>query len=289
MSFVGFSTSLFGWIVDKYPNIFPHLKDSLPKADIKIPFRSYVSLCFMLSILAYGFSLGLILGLLNYFKFPPLLQLLYTTFVPIGITLGVFAFILFYPIQKAHSRRADIEVNLPFVLTHMGAISESGVPPYIIFKLISEFKEYGEIAKEMKKIVVGIDTFGLDPITAMRNVARKTPSDKLREILEGIITTTEAGGNITVYLKTIGEQTLFEWRAKREKFIRQLSTFAEIYTGLLIAAPIFIISLFAVLSIIQPRIGGLSILDLTKLSVYGLIPVINLAFLAVLKTVEVEM
>ncbi len=185
-------------------------------------------------------------------------------------------------------RAKDIEASLPFVIMHMGAVSESGVPPYVIFKLLSRFKEYGEISKEMGKIVRNIEKFGMDPLSAIRAVASRTPSDKFRQLLEGLVITTESGGNVTLYLKTIGEQTLFEWRSRRQRFIQQLSTYAEIYTGLIVAAPLFTISLFAVLGMLQPTIAGFTIPELMKISVYGLIPGINLLFLLFLKGVEVE-
>ncbi|OYT42274.1 MAG: hypothetical protein B6U78_01665 [Candidatus Aenigmarchaeota archaeon ex4484_224] len=287
---IGFSTSLFGWISDRYSESFKKVKDALIKADIKIPFRSYFAFSIFVSVISYIISFVVLFFLFTYvWEVNFLLKIAYLIFLPIMIGIFTFGFMLFYPFQRMHSRRVDIEVNLPFVLTHMGAIAESGVPPYVIFKLISQFKEYGEITKEFEKIVTGIEVFGLDPLTAMKNVAKRTPSDKLRQVLEGIVTTTEAGGNITFYLKTVGEQTLFEWRTKRQRFIQQLSTFAEIYTGLVIASPIFIISLLAVLSIVQPNIGGFNIVDLTKVAVYGIIPAINIIFLLILKTMEVEM
>jgi flagellar protein FlaJ len=105
--------------------------------------------------------------------------------------------------------------------------------------------------------------------------------------LHGIVTTTESGGDLKLYLKTSGEQALFEWRTRRQRFAEQLSAYAEFYTGILIAAPLFIIALFSVLAMIQPTIAGYSILELTKISVYALIPLLNIIFIVFLKGVEV--
>ena len=185
-------------------------------------------------------------------------------------------------------RRKSIEVNLPFVLTHMGSVAQSGVPPYVIFKLISQFEEYGEAAKEFGKIVRNIEVFGMDPITAVKEVARRTPSESLKQILLGFASTTEAGGNVRLFLKNAGQQALFEWRIKREKFMQQLSAYAEFYTGILIAAPLFMIALFGVMNIIQPQIGGYDILFLSRL-LYIIIPAINIGFLMFIKGTEVEM
>jgi len=286
----GFVTKTFGPIVDRYGNMFSLVRDYLPRADIKIAFRTYMSLAFFFCLLTYLFSLITVFYVMKFILKVSLFMLInYMIFVPIMITLIAFVIFIFFPYQKTSSRRRDIETNLPFVLTHMGAVAESGIPPYVIFKLISQFKEYGEVSAEMKKIVRNVDMFGLDPLSAVKQIAEKTPSDSFKQILLGFVTTTESGGNIKTYLKNAGDQALFEWRMKRERFLQQLSAYAEFYTGLLIAAPLFIISLFAVMNMIQPTIGGYTILDLMKLSIYVIVPVMNGAFLMFLRGMEVEM
>jgi len=289
MNFRGFATVLFGGIVDKYGSSLEIIKNNLPKANMRIPFRTYVSMMLLFTLFVYFACLVTVIIAMQIINLSLLLQMMYIVFVPITIAIVSILLFAFYPIQKASSRNKSIEANLPFVLTHMGAIAESGIPPYVIFTLISKCEEYGEISKEMAKIVRNIDTFGIDPLTAVKEVAAKTPSDDFREILMGFVTTTESGGSVKVFLKSAGQQALFEWRIKRQKFVEQLSAYAEFYTGILIAAPLFIIALFSVLNQIQPNISGYNILDLMKVSIYLIIPIVNGAFLMFLRGVEVEL
>lgn len=286
----GLATSIFGGIVDKYASSFSFVKDSMAPADIKTPFRTYMSLVFMATIAVFVISVAVVPPLLLGIDLgiPLPIKVMLVIFVPVMATAATFLNFYFYPHQRVAARRKDMESNLPFALTHMGAVAESGVPPYVIFKLISEFSEYGEIAKEMKKIVRNIDAFGLDPLTAVKEVVKKTPSEELKQILTGFVTTTESGGDLKLFLKSASEQALFNWRNKRQKFLEQLSMYAEFYTGVLIAAPLFLVSLFAVMALIQPNLGGFNILTLSQLSIYGLIPAINIVFLVFLRTVEVE-
>lgn len=286
----GLATILFGGLVDKYVGYFGFVKERLPSADIKIPFRTYVSWMFLLTAISFVLSVAVTPPLLLVFDFgiPLPIRVVMMIFVPVLIAAATFINFYFYPHQRTNSRKKEMESNLPFALTHMGAVAESGIPPYVIFKLISEFEEYGEIAKEMKKIVRNIDAFGLDPLTAVKEVAKKTPSDEFKQILMGFVTTTESGGDLKLFLKSASEQALFTWRIKRERFLQQLSMYAEFYTGVLIAAPLFLVSLFAVMALIQPNLGGFDILTLSQLSIYGLIPAINIVFLLFLKGVEVE-
>jgi flagellar protein FlaJ len=287
-SFKGFATAAFGGFVERYANIFAVVKESLPKANIRIAFRTYMSLILLVSVVVYFISLVITITAVLFIKVSFLMSIMFVVFIPVLSAVVIFLALTFYPLQKMSSRKKNIESNLPFVLTHMGAIAESGVPPYVIFRLISQFEEYGEISKEMGKIVRNIETFGIDPLTAVKEVADKTPSHAFKQTLLGFVTTTESGGNIKVFLKSAGDQALFDWRIRRERFLQQLSAYAEFYTGILIAAPLFIIALFSVMSMIQPTIGQFGILDLMKISIYLIVPILNGAFLLFLRGVEVE-
>jgi len=289
VGFKGLATLLFSDIVDKYSDLFVIIKESLPKADMRITFRTYMSIVLLATVIVFFCSIFAVAIALIFIKTSLILSIAYIIFIPMTAAMLILLFLAFYPSQIASSRKKSIESNLPFVLTHMGAISESGVPPYVIFRLVSQFSEYGELAKEMGKIVRNIEQFGIDPLTAVKEVADKTPSDSLKQVLLGFVTTTESGGSVKIFLKNAGDQALFEWRIRRERFLQQLSAYAEFYTGLLIAAPLFIIALFSVLNQIQPEISGYNILDLMKMCIYVIVPVMNGAFLLFLKGVEVEM
>ncbi|MCS7106232.1 MAG: type II secretion system F family protein [Candidatus Aenigmarchaeota archaeon] len=291
MGYVGFATLLFGRIVDKNPKLFSFLKECLVKSEIKIPVRSYVSVSILTTIIVFISTLIIFYSLYFFLKLPEFFFPIYVILMPLTFSFICLFTLFFSPYQIMQSKRKNIETNLPFVLTHMSAIAESGVPPYVVFKIISNFKEYGEIAKEMKKIVRNIEVFGTDPVTAAKEVAKRTPSESLRQLLLGFVTTTEAGGSMKEYLKTSGVRALFEWRIRRERFLQQLTTYAEIYIGLLIAAPLFIISLFAVMNTIPgaTTLGGIEILSLMELTIYVILPVLNIGFLMFLRSVEVEM
>ncbi|MBI4894670.1 MAG: type II secretion system F family protein [Candidatus Aenigmarchaeota archaeon] len=286
----GFATVLFGGLVDKYGDQFVFIRDNLPASNINVPFRTYISWTIFVTLVSFVISAVVtpIVLTVNGFGIPLVIRVVMMVLIPVIIAASTFLYFFFYPAQVAGSRRKNMESNLPFALTHMGAVAESGVPPYVIFKLIGEFDEYGEIAKEMRKIVKNIDTFGLDPLSAVKEVAKKTPSQDFKQILMGFVTTTESGGDLRLFLKSTSEQALFNWRIKRQRFLEQLSMYAEFYTGVLIAAPLFLISLFAVMALIQPNLGGINILTLSQMSIYGLIPLTNIVFLIFLKGVEVE-
>ncbi|MEM5832149.1 MAG: type II secretion system F family protein [Candidatus Aenigmatarchaeota archaeon] len=282
-------TKVFTPLIEKNEEFFKYLKESYLKSGLKMPFLSYASLMIFISILSFFYVSIFSYFLLSIFSVPKTISIIYSILAGMLTSAISFIFLYFYPSQRASSRKRNIENSLPFVLIHMSALVDSGLPPYQMFKLISTFEEYGELSKEFKKIVRNIEEFGLDPMTAIKEVANRTPSEDLQQLLLGFVTTTESGGNIKLYLKTVGEQTLFDYRKKREKYIRTLDLMSELYTGIIIASPLFLVAMLAIMSMIQPTLGGFTIKDLVWLGTYVLVPAINIIFLLFLHTMEVEM
>jgi flagellar protein FlaJ len=289
MGFVASITKIFGPFVEKNEKFFASLKETFQKADMKMPFISYASLTIFFSLLAFLYVFIISFFVFTIFGREVLVSFFYSFFSSLLSSILVFFVAYFYPMQKVSSRRRNIEVNLPFVVIHMGALVEAGLPPYQMFKLISSFEEYGEIAKEFRKIVRNVEQFGLDPLTAIKEVASRCPSDELQQLLLGFVTTTESGGNIKLYLKTVGEQTLFDYRKRRERYIRTLDMLSEVYTGIVISAPLFMVAMLAIMNMIQPTIGGWTIKDLAWLGTYVLVPTLNIGFILFLFSLEVEM
>jgi flagellar protein FlaJ len=285
-----FAVKLLGWVPDKYPDIIKPVAVTLPKCGIGIPPKNYVSTVCLTVLIIYIVTLVVSsILVLTVLKLNIFLTTLSIIFVPFLVAVAVFMLGMFYPYQLVLSRRKSIETNLPFAISHMGAIASSGIPPQAVFKLLSEFKEYDVLTEEMQKITRNIEVFGLDPMSALREVAKRTPSEKFKQLLQGLITTMEGGGDMKTYLKNSGEQSLFTWRMKRQKYLEQLSMYAEFYTGILIASPLFLISLFSIMNMIQPQLGGFEISQLMKISVYLIIPALNLGFLFFLHITQVEM
>ncbi len=280
----------FDWTTQKYPEILKMVDYTITKSGLSISPKNYISVIFLTVFIGYFISLA-ITSVLIFIIFKPniLVSVLSVVIIPFIVGIIIFVLGIFNPYQKVLTRSSSIATNLPFALSHMGAIASSGVPPTAIFKLLSEFREYDVLAEEMEKIVRNIEVFGFDPVTAMKEVAKRTPSEKFKQLLLGIATTMESGGNLKIYLKNAGEQSLFTWRTRRQKYLQQLSAYAEFYTGLLIAAPLFLISLFSVMYMIQPQLAGFDILQLMKISIYLIVPALNIAFLVFLQFTQVEM
>jgi archaellum biogenesis protein FlaJ (TadC family) len=270
----------FGWLTEKTIVNFEPLKPHLKGARIKILIKSWVSLIYLTSVLAFIISLTTVIVVGMFFDIFYLIYWIMLVFVPILASAFTFLLLYVYPMQRASGRAKSIENNMPFAITHMSAIASSGIPPEFMFSLIAGFKEYGEISEEANMIVKNIRTFGSSSVAAMKNVASQTPSKQFKEILMGISSTIETGGNLTAYLREMADKALFDYRIKREKYIKTLSTYADIYTALLVAAPLFLLSTMAIMSIIGGDIMGLTTSQIVTLMTWLLLPFMNTAFLA---------
>lgn len=273
------ANALFGPTVDKYGDQFEELKDDLKKADMDVLYRTYVSKMFLYSVVTFlvGMVSGIAYTVSNFSSIPVAIRFVFG--FPMALSVIVFGFMYIYPSQKAKRRKNDIEENLPFALNHLSAIATSGIPPSSMFELLNGFEEYGAISEEAGEISRRVNVFGEDLTTALREVAENSPSEDWSEVLYGMLSTVETGGNMEDYIKEKAEEALFDFKMEREKEIERLSTYASFYTAILIAAPVFLVVILAVMNLLGGQLLGFAIRDLMWMGIHIIIPVINTLFI----------
>jgi len=279
---------LFGRASDKFSSSFASLKEALVTANARVLFRTYLSLAFFFAFITFAATFLITLLFVINFKLNLIFALFGLLIVPLFFASLTFFMIFVYPFSVSQTRRRDIEANLPFALTHMAAVSESGAPPLTIFKILSKFSEYGELSKEADEISRNVELFGLDEISALKESANKTSSPELKDVLEGMIVTIQSGGSLKSYLIEESGKAMFEYTVKREKYNQLLSTYADIYTALLIAAPMIFIVVLAALNIMGGNMFGFTIQELMIIGTLAL-ATLNLMFLTFLSLTQPKM
>lgn len=258
---------------------FQPLKRELAQASIGMLFEAYIAKMLFYTalggIIVFVYSL-FALPLLGFDLLGTLVSSLIISALAAAAVIGIF---YLYPYYLVSSRRKSIETNLPFAANHMGALAASGVPPHTMFKLITDAKEYGEIANEARRIVRNVEVFGMDVTAAIRQVASRTPSAEFRQFLSGIVATISTGGDLRSHLQVASREALADYKLKRERYLESLATYADFYVGVLIAAPLFFISVLSLLAIIGGEFIGLPINVLLSLGIYIVLPLLNIAFL----------
>ncbi|NPA38809.1 MAG: hypothetical protein GXN99_03395 [Candidatus Nanohaloarchaeota archaeon] len=272
-----------------YPDFFNPLKEAIIKANLPYNPDTYIG---SLGAIATFSSFILIAAVsavylaIDYSLYTFISMLILSLLIPFGV---VFLVGYIYPYYVISERKKSINNNLPFALNHLAAISYASVPLDKAFKMMIELAHYGEITEEFKRIIQRMEVLGEDILQAMKNVALTTPSEKLKAILFGIISIIESGGNLREYLKEMSHQALFNYRLERKKYLETLQTYADIYTAVLITAPLFLITLLAVINVVpDSTLMNYKPEYIMKLGIYIFIPFINLAFLLFLHLTQPE-
>lgn len=218
---------------------------SLLAAHIPIPAVYYLQYGLVITLLA-GFLYILSILLLSLFgikaNFLPALPYGITVLIGFIAVVGLLLLgIYFYPLLQAEGRRTRIEADLPHAVTYMQALS-STFTLYDIFRAVYEAGDlYGEVSKECGLIVRDVELFGLDLITAMRNVQEVTPSANFKELINDLSLVYRSGGSLVSFFNSKSETYRELARQEQESLLQILEMIAEIYVTAFVAGPIAII------------------------------------------------
>ena len=217
-----------------------------------------------------------------------ILTVIGTVFLAIFVFIVVFGVFYMYPGMVTKSMSKRIKDDLPFVIVHMNAVAGSGAHPISMFNLVLNSKEYKGIEGEIKKIVNYVNLFGYDLSTALKAVAKTTPSKDFRELLNGLVNTVETGGSLKEYLDAKASDALVNYRLERKKYVESLSTYSDVYTGLSIAAPMMFFLVLALINlpILGGTIFGLGVPILASVGTYVIIPLLNIGFIVFLNIIQ---
>jgi len=206
----------------------------------------------------------------------------------LSVILACFLFVFFlfvsYPWVRAWERKRKIDSQLPYAIGWMSSMASIGVIPYMIFKKLSEAEEFfGEVSGEARLMVRDVELLGFDFVSALRNLAATTPSAHMRTFIQGAITNTLSGGEMGTYFVSKARENMEEGRKSFSDFITALGMVSEVYITALVAAPLFIIVMFAAMMMLR----GTSPMILVAI-IYGFIPLGSLLFLLLTDAVTPE-
>ncbi|MBU0757893.1 MAG: type II secretion system F family protein [Nanoarchaeota archaeon] len=271
------------FFIERFPPFFRSLYRALRFSNIKILSSTYINIMFLLTIVSFLITVPL-LGIIFSMQGTSIgINIAKTLFVSVFMACSMFFGMYYYPFMMIGSRKRSINSNLPFAIDHMSSIVASGVPPTTMFKLLSASKEYGEISSEMEKVSNYIEVFGYDVLTAIRAVAINTPSEDFKEFFNGLVSTIETGGDLKHYLESKSKDALLHYRLERQKYIESISTYSDLYTGVLIAAPLFFVTALSLISMLGGQVGGLDVSVLMAMGTYLVIPGLNVLFIIFLE------
>lgn len=202
-----------------------------------------------------------------------------------GLALGIltagFGYLFRWqlPASTASVRAQGIEEGLPRTAAFMYALSRGGMEfPKILRTLAENRGVYGEAANEMNIAVREMDLFGRDMITALRRMARRTPSGQFKTFAENMTSILQSGSDLPMFFKEQYERFREEQSERQEEVLELLATIAEMYVTVLVAGTLFLITILLVFGLLLA-----DTLMLLSLMIYLLIPLGNAGFALILQ------
>ena len=198
--------------------------------------NSAASIAFFFGLFAFVQVTGYDFGL-----FTLIPALLFWIFLFVICVPGIYLFQIYYPVLLARGRQAKIDLDLPYAVSYMQALSTTMTPFEVIKKIYEEKSMFNEVSLEFGQVVRDVDLFGDDLITALRNLQKTTPSTLFRDFINDLGVVYESGGDITAYFSS--KTAFFHEQAKRELdlLLKTIEIMAEVYVSAFVAGPIALI------------------------------------------------
>ncbi len=212
-----------------------------------------------------------------------LFGLMLASCLTLGVAAGGGTYWLrwWYPGYVAERRGRQIEASLPETVAFIYALSRSGMEFPTVTRIVANNQDtYGEAAAEFGVIVRNMDTFGMDLITAIQQMGRQTPSTQYQEFAENLVSVLQSGHSLSEFLDRQYQDYREEAQSQQESMLELLGTLAEAYVTVLVAGPLFLITILVVIGFsVGDTLEPLAVL------VYVILPFGNIAFIIYLSMV----
>ena len=271
-SYERFCFNLIGHDLKKKRGDYISLRNDLMGARMNTPFEAYLATAYVSSVIV-GLVAALLIGIFAYLlripemivyrgAVPDFLYALNDYKMPLGmivitiislLVFGGLTYLIFilYPGIQAGERRRNIDATLPYAINYVTAMSSAGITPDEVFRLLGKSTIYGESAVEARYITRETDFFGKDLLEALRSVSLATPSERMREFLQGAVASISSGSNLTEYFRTKAHQYTLENNQQQKTFLETLGLIAESYVTAMVAGMLFLIILQSVMTILS--------------------------------------
>ena len=268
-----FCRKLFASIFERF-NISKSSKNNLlEQADIAMVYLEYYSMVLMNIII--GFVVSFVSTIILYLIIPHQFTALLILSASSLVTVGTGLYYLSMPGSKAKARGKKIDRYLPYAVNFINTMSVAGISPAEIFEALSNVELYGEIQKEAQKITTEIDMMGLDTITALKNAINISPSEKLKEFIQGILATIQSGSDLESYFERCVDKYMARDLVERKRNLESLAIMAESFVVTVIAFPLFLVIIISIMGLTSS--GGIDYM-LLLLIAFMVLPLAYLGF-----------
>lgn len=267
------------------------LEENLMKAHMKIRAEEYYASVVMGTIIAAVIGIAIAVGvgviLFGLLGVGLIMRILISVVAIVMLPLMAFAIMSGSPASKAKSRGRDIDKRIAAAMSFISAMASADVNIDVIFKELSRQKVYGEISAEAAWITRDTELLGSDILTAIKKAAKRSPSSKFQEFLQGVITTSTSGGQLKPYFLLKADEYQKENKLAMKSQMETLGMLAESFVTVVVAFPLFLVLIMAIMAIVGG--GDADMMVLLLYMVVGLmIPISQFGFIFVIYNMSKE-
>jgi len=261
-----------------------HLQDALQSAHMEIRAGAYLSYVFLSTII--GLLCSLIVIVTFIFILLPLVGVIldsglviFFLFIPGFMAVIIYAMLLSLPKSRAKKRKKKIDVNLAYAINFISAMASAGVTPTEIFKSLSKQDIYGEVKEESAWIYRDVGLLGFDILSAIKKNIARTPSQRFKEFLQGMVVTVTSGGSLKTYFMHKADQYLWENRNQQKQLLETLGIMAESYVTAAVAGVLLLLIVIPLMMIITGDWNSAFLFILILI----IVPLIHIGFAVVIR------
>lgn len=187
-----------------------------------------------------------------------------------------FLSVLNGPKLSKSSRGSALDNEMPFLVGYMSILAGGGLSLIDTLRQISEMDVFQAAAKEASRMLIDIDVFGRDPITAMERAAKYSPSRAWSELLTGYTTVLRTGGDHVNYLNLHLKETLDKMADKIKRTVETVGLISESFLIVTVVLGMTLFTLYLVEALINGNAAGITNIYLFS---FVVVPTLSAAFI----------
>lgn len=257
--------------------LYPHLSDlkkTLRQSAIPVIYEAYVSALVFLCLIAIaiGIGMGVAISLLVPMDTPNVIISALPALLGFLFGLIMFGLMYQYPKNEMIKRKSKILEEMAYFSGYMGTLISSGLTLEGIFRTLAKEKTNEEIVKDAKYLTRNLEVMGMDIVTALKDMAERSPVEIYAEFLEGMIANLQVGGDLQEYFNASGEVQLEQRKNRLREANQSLGIVTELYTVLLIVFPLLGAIMLSIMGMMSVHLYGFSLIFLLNILTYLLVP-----------------
>lgn len=161
---------------------------------------------------------------------------------------------ILYPIILFERRKVKIDQDMHLFITRLGVLSGTDVAKKGMFNVLSQMKEFGELAVEITKIYHLVEDWGISIAEACRTVAEITPSDIFADFLIRFALSVESGESTEIFFTSEQVTVMDQYAIKYNAALTSCEIMKELYISMVTSA-VFIVVIITILPLLSGQQG----------------------------------